>query len=109
MCYGADYAVAEPYGAPYNCVEDRLYIARGARNHAQDFAGRRLLLSRLDEFTGPAVQFFLQIGGRGSRPRAAVGSLRLLSFITFRLRVSIATPRATAPDQRAAMPPTQSA
>jgi hypothetical protein len=59
---GTDYAVAEPYRAPHNCVEDRLHVGRGARYHSQDFAGRCLLLPRVGELTGLAVELFLQIG-----------------------------------------------
>jgi hypothetical protein len=43
----ADYAVAELYRTSHDGVEDGLHIGRRACDHAQDFAGRGLLLACL--------------------------------------------------------------
>src|SRR5262249_19620188 len=44
-------SLTEPAGIPNDRVEDRLNISRRTRNHAQDLAGRRLLLKRLADLS----------------------------------------------------------
>ena len=46
----ADYAVAELYRTSHDRVEDGLDVGRRACDHAQDFAGRGLLLACLVQF-----------------------------------------------------------
>jgi hypothetical protein len=46
----ADYAVAELYRTSHDRIEDGLDVGRQACDHAQDFAGRGLLLPRLVQF-----------------------------------------------------------
>ena len=46
---GAQHPVAESHGAPHDRIEDRLHVGRRLADHAQDLAGRSLLLQRLGE------------------------------------------------------------
>jgi hypothetical protein len=55
-----------------------LNISRGARDDAEDRAGRRLLLQPLIAFAGPLVELLLEIGRRGT---AGAPNGRLLAAV----------------------------
>ena len=47
-----------------NCVEDGLYVGRRARDYAENFAYRRLLLERIRELARALVDLAFQTGVR---------------------------------------------
>ena len=69
--HGAVGGVAESARVLDDRVEDRLLVGRRARDHAQDLAGRRLLLQRLGEVGVLGLQL-------GEQPRVLDGDGRLV-------------------------------
>ena len=52
--------LAQPSGAPYDSLEDRLQVSWRAADDAQDLGGSRLLLQRLGEILVAFLQFLEQ-------------------------------------------------
>ena len=52
--------LAQPSGAPYDCIEDRLQVSWRTADDAQDLGGSGLLLQRFGEVTVAFLQFLEQ-------------------------------------------------